>query len=369
LRTIATFARLSFRLAAWCGAVAVCLLTGHIAARATEVGPLRVIASAVPHAEILRFVQRLAPDLPLKIIEINSAPRPNELLARGEADANYFQHVPYLRQQEKDLGIPFAVIATVHIEPLGIYSRRLRALADLKDHGTVSIPNNVVNLSRALFLLQDRGLIRLRADLLERDRQLATPRDIDWNPKQLKIIPVDSAQIARSLDDVDVAVVNGNYALEVGLIPSKDALALEKPLGNPYANVLVSTPELEHDPRVQRLGKLLTSPQVAGRLTDLIADPCSRLGCSLLPGRFPAAVSEGQVFDLVFADAEASSPALTALAGALNVRVQLLAGGIESVAGRRVGRMQIAVTGAERAPDPAAVLAYLSAGGARVSLA
>jgi D-methionine transport system substrate-binding protein len=251
------------RLLAHCGLATVFMSSPQGVSAGTAPAPLRVIASPVPHAEILRFAQTLAPDLPLQIIEIDNALRPNELLARGEADANFFQHVPYLHQQEKDLGISFVVIAAVHIEPLGIYSRKIRSLTDLPDKGAVSIPNNVVNLSRALFLLQDRGLIRLRTDLTERDRQLATPHDIVWNPKQLKIIPIDSAQLARSLDDVTIAVVNGNYALEVGLTPSKDALALEETKGNPYANVLVTTPALAHDPRVQRLGKLLTSPAVA----------------------------------------------------------------------------------------------------------
>jgi D-methionine transport system substrate-binding protein len=230
--------------------------------------PLRVITSPVPHAEILRFAQSLAPDLPLKIIEIDSAVRPNELLASGDADANFFQHVPYLRQQEKDLNTPFVVIAAVHIEPLGIYSRKIRSLDHLPDKSTVSVPNNVVNLSRALFLLQDRGLIRLRSGLTERELQQASERDIVWNPKQLKIIPVESAYLARSLDDVTLALVNGNTALEVGLIPATDALALEEGKGNPYANVLVTTPALQHDPRIQRLGKLLTSPAVAAFIRE-----------------------------------------------------------------------------------------------------
>jgi D-methionine transport system substrate-binding protein len=231
---------------------------------AAELAPLRIIASPTPHAEILRFVQKqLAPDLALQIIEITNALRPNELLARGEVDANYFQHVPYLRQQEQDLGTQFAVIAAVHIEPLGLYSRRIRALEAVPDKATVSIPNNVTNLSRALYLLQDQKLIALRPDLAARERQLATPRDIIGNPHHLKIIEVDSAQIARSLDDVTIAVINGNYALEIGLTPSKDALALESAENNPYANVLVTMPKLKCDPRIQRLAELLTSHDVA----------------------------------------------------------------------------------------------------------
>jgi D-methionine transport system substrate-binding protein len=176
--------------------------------------------------------------------------------------------VPYLRQQEQDLGVRFAVVAAVHIEPLGIYSRRIRTLDALPDKATVSIPNNITNLSRALFLLQDQKLIALRADLTARERQLATPHDIVGNPHHLKIIQVDSAQIARSLDDVTLAVINGNYALEIGLTPSKDALALESAENNPYANVLVTMPNLRDDPRIQRLAKLLTSPEVAAFIRE-----------------------------------------------------------------------------------------------------
>jgi D-methionine transport system substrate-binding protein len=117
-----------------CALAALFILSAQQVMAGTAPVPLRVIASVVPHAEILRFAQTLAPDLSLKIIEIDSAVRPNELLARGEADANFFQHVPYLRQQEKDLGTQFAVVAAVHIEPLGIYSRKIRSLAALHEH-------------------------------------------------------------------------------------------------------------------------------------------------------------------------------------------------------------------------------------------
>lgn len=249
---------------------AVLMATGGLTqAGAAPVGPpLRIVASPVPHAEILRYVQKIAPDLSLRIIEIDNALRPNELVARGEADANYFQHRPYLHQQEQDLGTHFAVAAEVHIEPLGIYSHRIHKLGELPDRATVSIPNNVTNLSRALFLLQDQGLIHLRTDLTARDRQLAVVQDVRDNPHHLKIIPVDSAQIARSLEDVTLAVVNGNYALEIGLVPARDALALESATGNPYANILVTTPALEHDPRIARLAAVLTSHEVSSYILE-----------------------------------------------------------------------------------------------------
>ncbi|MWV20522.1 metal ABC transporter substrate-binding protein [Methylobacterium sp. 2A] len=236
------------------------LVLGLGPARAAT-GPLRVVASSVPHAEILDFVaQKLAPDLPLKIIEISGDLRPNALLQDGDADANFFQHVPFLRSEEAAMGVRFAVVAAVHIEPLGLYSRRVKTLDALPAGGVVSLSNNVSNTSRGLSLLQANGLIRLRA----KDAGVnATLDDVVENPKNLRFVEIAPPQLPRSLDDVALAVINGNYALEAGLEPARDALALERAEGNPYANVLVTTEALARDPRVLRLGTLLTSAEVA----------------------------------------------------------------------------------------------------------
>ncbi len=225
--------------------------------------PLRVAADPVPHAEILNFVKKLDPSLDLKIIELSSGVNANELLAHGDVDANYFQHVPYLRDQEKALGQKFAVAATVHIEPLGIYSRKVKSLKDVKEGATIAVPNNTTNLSRALYLLQAQGLIKLKAGYNDPSKDQATPKDIAENPKKLKILEVESPQIPRALDDVDLAVINGNYALEAGLTPSKDALGLESATNNPYANILATTPKLADDPRIHQLAKDLESKEVA----------------------------------------------------------------------------------------------------------
>ena len=171
--------------------------------------------------------------------------------------------MPYLKDQEKALGKTFAVAATVHIEPLGIYSHKYKDFKSVPDNATVAVPNNTTNLSRALFLLQSQGLIKLAAKFTDPATTLATPKDIAENPKHLKILEVESPQIPRSLDDVDLAVINGNYALEAGLTPSKDALGLESASHNPYANILVTNPQLANDPRIKELAKDLTSPQVA----------------------------------------------------------------------------------------------------------
>ena len=224
---------------------------------------LRIAADTVPHAEILNYVKKLDPKLDIKIVELTSGANANELLASGDVDANYFQHVPYLKSQEKALGKTFAVAATVHIEPLGIYSHKYKDFKSVPDGATVAVPNNVTNLSRALFLLQSQGLIKLDAKFTDPASTLATPKDIVENPKHLKILEVESPQIPRSLDDVALAVINGNYALEAGLSPAKDALGLESAEHNPYANILVTNPSLANDPRIKELAEDLTSPQVA----------------------------------------------------------------------------------------------------------
>jgi D-methionine transport system substrate-binding protein len=241
-------------------------LVTSFSAQALE--PLRVAADPVPHAQILAYIQKIDPQLNLKVIEIPNGVNSNELLIHGDVDANYFQHLPYLKSQEQALGEKFAVAATVHIEPLGIYSRRHKSFAEVPVKGTVAVPNNVTNLSRALYLLQDNGLIKLKPGFNDPAADQATPKDIAENPKQLKILEIESPQIPRALDDVDLAVINGNYALDAGLVPAKDALGLEKSEHNPYANILVTTPKLQDDPRIRQLAKDLTSPQVAKYITD-----------------------------------------------------------------------------------------------------
>ncbi|AIR87527.1 metal ABC transporter substrate-binding protein [Pantoea rwandensis] len=221
---------------------------------------LRVAADPVPHSEILNHIKQTDKKLDLKVIELNGNLNANELLARGDVDANYFQHVPYLRDQEKALGEKFSVVATVHIEPLGIYSHKVKSLKDLTDGAQVAVPNNVTNLSRALYLLQDSGLIKLKGSP---SHSLVTTADISDNPHHLKIIEIEAPQLPRALDDAQLAIINGNYALQAGLVPSKDALALEQAKDNPYANVLVTTPKLAHDPRILELAKDLESKQTA----------------------------------------------------------------------------------------------------------
>jgi len=245
---------------------AAALLVASVSAYAADT--LKIAADPVPHGEILAYIQKIDPSLKLKILEIPNGVNANVLLLKGDVDANYTQHVPYLRLQEKALGVKFAVAATVHLEPLGIYSSKYKSFADVPQNATIAVPNNESNLSRALYLLRDQGLITLKPGFDDPASNLASPKDIASNPKNLKVLEVEAPQIPRSLPDVDLAVINGNYALEAGLQPAKDALGLEKTAGNPYANILVTTEKLAQDPRILQLAKDLESPEVAKFITE-----------------------------------------------------------------------------------------------------
>ncbi|WP_153396331.1 MetQ/NlpA family ABC transporter substrate-binding protein [Ornithinicoccus halotolerans] len=229
--------------------------------------PLRVGASPVPHAEILEYVAEvLAPEagLAIEVVEFTDYVQPNVALHDGSIDANYFQHEPYLTEQENGAGYQFEPVAPVHLEPLGLYSAMAEEVADLPDGATVAIPNDPSNVGRALRLLAEEGLLTL-ADTGD---AAPTTADIEENPKQLQLSEIEAAQLPRVLGDVDAAVINGNYALEAGLSPAEDAVAAESADDNPYANLLVTREGEQDDERVARLAELLQSKQVA----DFIAE-------------------------------------------------------------------------------------------------
>ena len=228
---------------------------------------LKIGASPVPHAEILNYIKdnlAAGAGLQLEVIEFTDYVQPNIALGDGQIDANFFQHVPYMEEFARDRKLDLVAVAAVHIEPLGVYSKKITALADVPEGAVVAIPNDPTNAGRALLLLADNGLITLKDNV----GVAATVADITANPKQLEITELDAAQLPRSLDDTALSVINGNYALEVGLKPSQDALALEKAANNPYANVLAVTRGHENDPAIQKLVKLLTSPEVKKFIED-----------------------------------------------------------------------------------------------------
>ncbi|MGY1752075.1 MetQ/NlpA family ABC transporter substrate-binding protein [Blastococcus sp. SYSU D01042] len=229
--------------------------------------PLRVGASPVPHAEILRFIdEELADDagLELEIVEFTDYVQPNVALDDGSLDANYFQTVPYLEEQETNAGYDFTALEPVHIEPLGLYSETLTDVADLPDGATVAIPNDPTNAARALRLLEANDLLTL-ADTGD---AAPTALDIQVNPKDLEIQEVEAAQLPRSLADVDAAVINGNYAIDADLNPAEDALVLEEAEGNPNANLVVVRSGDEDDERIQQLEELLHSDEVRQFIED-----------------------------------------------------------------------------------------------------
>ncbi|MER6508583.1 MetQ/NlpA family ABC transporter substrate-binding protein [Nonomuraea sp. NPDC001636] len=222
---------------------------------------LKVGASAVPHGEILKFVKdNLAPaaGLKLEIVEFSDYVQPNVQLDEGQLNANFFQHKPYLDDFNASKGTKLSFVTPVHLEPLGLYSKKITSLSALADGATVAVPNDATNLGRSLKLLADNGLVKLK----DGAGTAATERDVTDNPKKLQFKPLEAAQLPRSLEDVDAAVINGNYAIEAGLKPASQALVLEKTEGNPYVNGLVVQAGHEKDASIVTLGKLLQDPKV-----------------------------------------------------------------------------------------------------------
>jgi ABC-type metal ion transport system, periplasmic component/surface antigen len=228
---------------------------------------IRVGATAVPHGEILQYIKdNLAAkaNLDIQIVPFTDYVQPNIALQEGQIDANYFQHVPYLNDFNQQHGTDLVPVVKVHLEPLGIYSHKIKSLAALPANAVVAIPNDATNGGRALQLLAANNLIQLKSGV----GATATVNDITANPKKLQITELDAAQLPRSLDDTTISVINGNYALASGLQPNKDALALESAQNNPYANVLAVKKGYENDPAVKALAKLLTSPEVKKFIED-----------------------------------------------------------------------------------------------------
>ncbi|MET9732271.1 MetQ/NlpA family ABC transporter substrate-binding protein [Streptomyces sp. NPDC006458] len=230
-------------------------------------GPLIVAASPTPHAEILDFVKdNLAKKagLDLEVKEFTDYVTPNTATEDGSVGANYFQNQPYLDDFNKKNGTHIVPVVTVHLEPLGLYSEKVESADALKSGATIAVPNDTVNEARALKLLADNGLITLKDGVGNE----ATPADITKNPRNFKFKELEAAQTPRSLQDVDAAVVNGNYAIEADLKPAQDALVLESAQDNPYGNFLAVKEGDENDPRVKKLAELLTSPEVKKFIED-----------------------------------------------------------------------------------------------------
>ena len=239
------------------GALAACGQGAETAADGSA--PLIVGATAVPHAEILEFIKPTlaAEGFPIEIKVFNDYVQPNTQLAERRIDANYFQTKPYLDEFNAARGADLITVAGVHVEPLGAYSRRFKTLAELPNGADVAVPNDASSIGRALILLQSAGLIRLK----DPTNPLQSVRDIAENPGNLRFRELESATLPRVLDQVDLAVINTNYALDAGLKPKTDALALEGG-DSPYVNYLVARPDNQNDPRIQALARALRSQAV-----------------------------------------------------------------------------------------------------------
>lgn len=234
-----------------------------LAGVAHAAGVVTVGASPTPHAEILAEAAKLLQPkgYELKIVEYSDYVQPNVALESGDLDANYFQHKPYLDDFNAQKGTRLASMGPVHYEPFGIYAGRSKDLKNLREGAIVAVPNDATNEGRALLLLQDQGLVKLR----QGSGLTATSRDIVENPKKLKIEEIEAAQLVRALPDVDMAVINGNYAI-LGGLKVAEALAVEAAdsmAAATYANVLAVREKDAKRPELQALYEVLVSPEIA----------------------------------------------------------------------------------------------------------
>jgi len=230
-----------------------------VAAFSAHAGDLSVAASPVPHAEILEFVKpALAKEgVNLKVKVFTDYVQPNVQVAEKRLDANFFQHQPYLDEFNKSKGTHLVSVAAVHLEPLGAYSSKYKKLDDLPAGATVVIPNDATNGGRALLLLDKANVIKLK----ESTNILSTVKDITENPKNLKFRELEAATIPRVLTQVDLALINTNYALEAKLNPEKDALVIEGS-DSPYVNILVARPDDKDSEDMKKLVAALHTPEV-----------------------------------------------------------------------------------------------------------
>ena len=229
---------------------------------------IRVGASITPHSEILEQAKPILAEkgITLEIVQIEDSITPNTGVIEGSLDANYFQHVPYLDQFNKENGTDLVSIGAVHYEPFGIYAGRGKDLKDLPDGALVAVPNNVTNEARALLLLQQEGILTLKDDAGIN----ATVEDIIDNPKNIQFQEIAPEQLVASLPDVDIAVINGNYAIEGGLHVSQ-ALAVEANDGlaaQTYGNIVATSADKKDDEALKILVEVLQSEEISNYIKN-----------------------------------------------------------------------------------------------------
>ncbi|MGW4445732.1 MetQ/NlpA family ABC transporter substrate-binding protein [Streptomyces sp. NPDC004682] len=230
-------------------------------------GALVVGATPVPAGEVLGYIKgHLAAKagLKLQVKEFTDYVLPNTALQEGSLDANLYQNKPFLDDFNKSKGTDLVPVVDAYLPPMGVYSKKVKDVTKLPDGATVGVPNDLTNEARALKLLAASGVIGLKKDAGTQ----ASPADVVKNPRHLKFKEMEAAQLPRSLGDMDAAVINNNFAQDAGLNPTKDSIYLESAKNNPYANLLAVKRGSEKDPRVKKLAKLLTSPEVKKFIED-----------------------------------------------------------------------------------------------------
>jgi D-methionine transport system substrate-binding protein len=226
---------------------------------AAQTQTVRIGVTPGPHAQILEAVKPLAAQkgIDIKLIEFSDYVVPNAALAAGDIEANSFQNQPYLDNQKADHGFKIETAALTVNFPIGVYSKKHKSFEALPNGATISIPNDPTNGGRALLVLQDKGLIKLKDNVSYKPTAL----DITDNPKKIKFVEIEAAQAPRVLDDVDAAVINTNYATQAGLDPVKDPIARENPKG-PYVNLIAVRSEDKDKAWVKALVESYRSPEV-----------------------------------------------------------------------------------------------------------
>ena len=236
--------------------------TDSVGEKDGDITKLTVGATPVPQGDILRYVdENLAEDagLDIEVTEYTDYTLPNKALNDGDIDANYFQHKPYLDSEVEGQGYEITGFKPINLEPFALFSNDIKDVKDIPKNAKIGINNDPSNQGRALKMLEDAKLITLKDGVDAIDAKLS---DVEENPKNVKFVEADAAQLARTLEDVDASVINGNNALEAGLNPAKDGILLEKADDNPYGNFLAVRTENKDDENIKKLDELLHSPEV-----------------------------------------------------------------------------------------------------------
>ena len=261
--------------AALVGALSVSMLAGCGSSNgdskkdSAENKTIKVAASATPHAEILEYAKTALKEkgYDLEVTIFDDYVKPNEVVESGEFDANYFQHEPYLNSFNEEKGTHLVIAGKIHYEPFGIYPGTKKSLDDIADGDTIAVPNDTINEARALLLLQDNGIIKLK----DGAGINATVNDIEENPHNIEIVELEAAQVARVVDETSFVVLNGNYALQAGFSVSKDALAYEtsdSEAAKTYVNVIAVKEGNENNEAIKALVDVLKSDDVKKYIND-----------------------------------------------------------------------------------------------------